>query len=110
MTFSVRITEQAHADIERNTLWWAANHSVQQAVEWQDCVYRQLSLLGGMPESYSLAQESGGLGIELRQKTVGLGKGNYRAIFKIQESIVTVLAVRRAAQDDLSTDEIRRTT
>ena len=30
------ITERAHQDIERNAVWWARNHSLTQAIDWQD--------------------------------------------------------------------------
>ena len=36
------ITERAHQDIERNAVWWARNHSLTQAIDWQDAVYRQI--------------------------------------------------------------------
>jgi plasmid stabilization system protein ParE len=104
MSLEVRVTEQAHADIERNAHWWAENHSMEQAIRWQDAVYRPLRELALMQESYGIAHESAALGVELRQKVVGLGKGNYRAIFRIHERHISILAVRRATQDDITTE------
>lgn len=51
-----------------------------------------------------ITPESARLGAELRQKIVGLGRGNYRAVFSIDRHNVLVLAVRHASQDDLTDD------
>ena len=58
MTLKLVISERAHQDIERNAVWWARNHSLIQAIDWQDVVYRQLETIPEMPESYSLAPEN----------------------------------------------------
>ena len=106
MNFSVLITEQAHADIQRNALWWAEHYSVEQAIQWQGTVYRQIDAIANMPESYSLSPENAQLPFQLREQRVGLGRKGYRAVFTIRGTDVLVLAVRRGAQDALRADEI----
>lgn len=60
------------------------------------------------PESNSLSAETGELGIELRDKLVGLGsRRQYRAVFTIRECEVIVLAVRAAEQDQLYASDLR---
>ena len=57
MTLKLVITERAHPDIERNAVWWARNHSLDQAISWQATVYQQVEGILLMPESYSLLSD-----------------------------------------------------
>ncbi|MEZ6035540.1 MAG: hypothetical protein R3C17_20785 [Planctomycetaceae bacterium] len=70
MTLTLVITERAHQDIERNAVWWARNHSLTQAIDWQEAVYRQIETIPEMPESYPPAPENSTFDEELRQKNV----------------------------------------
>jgi plasmid stabilization system protein ParE len=101
------ITERAHDDIERNAVWWALNHSVAQAVSWQATVYQQLEDMVLMPESIPLAPETERIGEPLRQRTVGLGRGGYGAVFRITDDGVQVLTIRRGAQADLEPQDLK---
>ena len=107
MTIKLVITERAHQDIERNAVWWAQNHSLDQAVLWQATVYDQLESILLMPESYPLVREADAIGEPLRQRIVGLGRGGYRAVFRITGDAVQVLTIRRGAQSDLSPIDVR---
>jgi plasmid stabilization system protein ParE len=100
------IAERAHQDIERNAVWWARNHSLTQAIDWQDTVYRQIETIPKMPESYPLAPENSKFDEELRQKNVGLGGGGYRAVFTVRGDAVHILTIRRGAQQELSDQDI----
>lgn len=106
MTLTLVITERAHQDIERNAIWWARNHSIPQAIDWQDAVYRQLETIPEMPESYSLAPENPKFNEELREKNVGLGVGGYRAVFTVRGNEVHILTIRRGAQRELGDQEL----
>ena len=106
MTLKLVISERAHQDIERNAVWWARNHSLTQAIDWQDVVYRQLETIPEMPESYSLAPENPKFDEVLREKNIGLGVGGYRAVFTVRGNEVHVLTIRRGAQQELGDHEI----
>jgi len=107
MTIKLEITERACSDIERNAIWWAQNHSLDQAVSWQTAVYDQLEGILLMPESYPLISEAHSIGEPLRQKAVGLGRGGYRAVFRITKEAVQVLTIRRGAEADLTPRDFR---
>jgi len=99
MTFIIRYTDQAEADILRNANWWAERHSLQQALSFESTVEQQLSTLSSMPERFGVAPENDKFPIEIRQMMVGLGsRPSYRAIYTIQNNVVLILAVRRGEQ------------
>ncbi|MEZ6128997.1 MAG: type II toxin-antitoxin system RelE/ParE family toxin [Planctomycetaceae bacterium] len=108
MTLKLVITEQAHTDIERNAVWWAEHHSVQQAREWSRAVYRQLEAIPEMPTSHSLSPENPHFSLELREKNVGLGRGGYRAIFTIVNDQVRVFTIRHHSQDALNEADLNQ--
>lgn len=99
MRYTVVVTPRAEADIYRNAAWWAENHSLHQAIQWQDAIYSQFNALKQLPERCSLAAENDNHPQTLRQLLVGLGNHrSYRAIFTILDSEVHVLTVQRGAQ------------
>jgi plasmid stabilization system protein ParE len=100
------ITEQAHSDIERNAVWWAEHHSFEQAVKWKAAVYEQLVSIPQMPESYALAPENPLFRDEIRQKSVGLGRRGYRAVFAVRREIILLLTVRRGAEHPLDPTDV----
>ena len=102
MKFRVSILPNAKRDIDRNALWWAENHSVEQALEWSDAVSDQIESLAEFPESHGLSTENDVFPYEIRDKLLGLGsRPSYLAVFTIQDGAVCVLAVRRSAQDTI---------
>ena len=107
MKYQLVVTPQARADIDRNADWWAAHHSVLEAVEWVRTVYSQLDDLEQFPQSCSLSQEHERFPFELRDKLVGKGsRRRYRAIFTIDGETVTVLTVRAAEEGDLNPSDL----
>ena len=101
MTFDLVIKEEAHVNIQRNAMWWAINHSPDEAIAWQASIYKQLEQLRTMPERFGLARENDYVPFELRQQLVGTGKNpSYRALFRINGSTVEVLTFQAAEQDD----------
>jgi plasmid stabilization system protein ParE len=107
MTLPLIITARAHADIQRNAVWWAANHSVQEAENWRDVVYDQLASIVAMPESYALCPENPHFADELREKNVGLGRGGYRAVFTIRDHQLYVLCVRSSSERPLRHGDLK---
>jgi plasmid stabilization system protein ParE len=105
MTFTVRIEQEAHDNIQGNALWWTENHSPDQAIKWERAVYDQLRELATMPERHGLAFESNEFPFDLHQQLLGIGKTRtYRALFRIEESTVVVLTFLAAEQDDWQGD------
>lgn len=107
MTFRVVVLPQAKADILRNARWWAANHSVDQALDWLSAVEGQLQKLDKNPERFGVSPENGIFKYEIRQMLVGLGnRKSYRAVYTLKESTVFVLTVRRGEEDTIKANEL----
>lgn len=106
MKLRLVITEQAHADILRNAVWWALNHSAHEAETWQQTVYKQLPSILEMPESHPLSPENPSFPYELREKNVGSGRGGYRAIFTVQKDAAIILTVRSTSERALQPDDL----
>lgn len=100
MRFRVTVQPQAKEDIARNAIWWADNHSVEQAIKWAEVVEEQLTDLEKNPDRFGFADENDQYDYDLRQMPLGLGKRrSYRAVFIIKDDAVQVLTIRRASQD-----------
>ena len=103
MKFELVVTPRARADILRNAIWWAENHSPDQAIAWFDAMYDQLETLRVMPERFPLAPENDLVDVDLHEMPLGVGnRPSYRAIFTVKVSEVHVLTVRRGAQGKLT--------
>jgi plasmid stabilization system protein ParE len=107
MNFFIRYTDTAEADLLRNSEWWAENHSLEQALEWEDEIRQQIATLNAMPERHALAPENPGFPFDMREELIGLGsRPGYRAVYTIVESEVRVLAIRRGSQDVITPDDL----
>ena len=107
MKYGLVLTARARADILRNSEWWAKNHSHDQAIAWFDSIYEQLESLRMVPERFPLAPENSSVEVEIREMPLGVGsRPSYRAVFTIKPLEVHVLAVRRASQDAVTTEDI----
>ncbi|MDA0831932.1 MAG: type II toxin-antitoxin system RelE/ParE family toxin [Planctomycetota bacterium] len=111
MRYRVVIQPRAERDVEEYARWWAAKHSIEQAVRWFDRIHEQLKSLSEFPEGNSLSVENDEFPYEIRDKLVGLGsRPNYRAIFTIQADVVFVLTLRRTSQDRITPDQLENPT
>lgn len=106
MTFWLHVTAKARDDITRNAVWWAEQHSLDEALRWHDRVYEQLDEVLPFPDGYSLAPENELFNYEIREKAVGGKKRTYRAVFTVVGSEVRILTVRRAAQGSLPPSDL----
>lgn len=73
MIYRVEYTARAEEDILRNASWWAEHHSLDQALEFDDIVRKQIATLSEMPKRFGVAYENDKFNIEIRQMLVGLG-------------------------------------
>lgn len=101
MSFRIRFTEEAQADLERlygflldaSDDWAAAERAL-------DAITRGLDLLRVSPFSARKARDDMP---RLRELVIGFGSAGYVALFEIEDdSTVTVLAVRHQREDDLT--------
>lgn len=107
MKYRLTILPQAKEDVRRNAVWWAQQHSAEQAARWLDTIQSQLESIVDLPESHSLSAENDEFPYEIRDKLLGLGaRPSYRAVFTIKGDTVYVLTVRRSAQDVLHARDV----
>ena len=96
----------AKADITRNAIWWADDHS-QLAINWVDAIETRLDELKRKPERFGFAFKNGLFSYPLRQMPNGLGNHRcYRAVFTIRGSEGHFLTIRRAAQDAIIASDL----
>lgn len=61
----VSLSDSAEEDILRNAVWWADNHSNDEAndeaIEWEAVIRRQLQEIAFQPDSHGLSSELHGL-------------------------------------------------
>jgi plasmid stabilization system protein ParE len=104
MKHEVYITARAETQLKA-----AANnisvHAPLAAERWYSGFVRAIVQIGSNPQRYAIIPESADFPLELRQLTYGRRR-NYRAIFSVRDDQVLVLAIRHAAQQDLSLEDL----
>lgn len=107
MNYEVRIVSRAHNDFREAIQWYADNYSAEFAASWYDQFLRQLETLAAMPESHSLARENDRTEFDLRELHFGVGRRTtHRAVFRIVDSTVEILAIRHVARRDLDVENL----
>lgn len=97
---AVVVTRRAEAEILAAYEWlWQRN--ADYADSWLDGIESAIERLGENPEQYGFAPEAGRYPAKLRQMLYGSSK-NYRVLFCIRSTCVTVMSVRHAAQAPLT--------
>lgn len=105
--YRVVLTRRAAFDMHHAAEWWATNRSAEQADRRLTGLDERLQTVASSPERYALAPENDEFPFELRELHYGLGRrATHRVVFTIADDLVTVLAVRHAAQGRLRPDEI----
>ncbi|MEZ0470539.1 type II toxin-antitoxin system RelE/ParE family toxin [Luteimonas salinilitoris] len=102
MSFQVRFTEEALADLERlyDFVLARADGDWGEAERALDAIRNAIGLLGTSP--FSCRKAEGGDAF-LRELIIAFGATGYVALFEIEDSDwVTVLAVRHQREDDYS--------
>ena len=107
MSFQVRITDAASAEVNEAAAWWAEHRSLEQALRWLREIHEHIGTLGDGPERRSLARESSRFAFEVRESRFGVGRRvTHRVLFRIAGDVVEVLAVRHVAQRPLRRGEL----
>jgi plasmid stabilization system protein ParE len=108
MTYRVIVADRVAQELEATARWWGDHHSPEQAERWYSGFIVAIDSLQFEPERYPHAREEVRFAVELRQLNYGLGKHpTHRAVFTIQGSDVTFLAMRHLAQRELTQDDLR---
>jgi plasmid stabilization system protein ParE len=103
----VILTTPAFEDLRRNTRWWAEHRSLEQAQRWYDGFLSKLDSLEENPERCPLARENAEFTYELREVNYGVrSRPTHRAVFTIRPDSVLVMAIRHAAQSELTSADI----
>ena len=97
MSFRVRFTLEAKADLER-LFGFLAEHDLAAAERALDVIDRAWTILEEFPFSCRKAEESNPF---IREIVIPFGSRGYVALFEIEdEQTVTVLAVRHQREED----------
>jgi plasmid stabilization system protein ParE len=97
MKFQVITMPRAEADLEAACAW-IQKYSPQRAARWYQGICAAIQSLDSMPHRCSLAPESEGAEVEIRQLLYGKRRGIYRILFTVVGNEVRVLHVRHGAQ------------
>ena len=97
MSFQLRFTLEAKADLERLYLFLAEN-DLKAAERALETIEKAWELLEDFPFSCRKAESSNPF---LRELVISFGSSGYVALFEIEDSdTITVLAVRHQREDD----------
>jgi toxin ParE1/3/4 len=105
MKYQVRLQRSAENDLEEAYLW-TAKHAPQTASRWVRRFQEALQSLSENPERCGFAPEHKKLKRDLRQLLYGRKPNVFRAVFLIDEDVVRVLRIRRAARAPLTRGEL----
>lgn len=107
MKLRLLITPTADADLLRNSQWWAENYSQSQAEDWYLGFSEAIERIPDSPNRHPLARENPEFTFELRALHFGVGHHpTHRALFTVREDTVLVIAIRGAAQSDISPNDV----
>jgi plasmid stabilization system protein ParE len=98
MSYRVVVTARARADALEAFIW-LAERSPEAAERWYLALQGAIERLSTMPERHPVAEEESGLlGVALRQMLYGKRRGVYRLLFSIQDDVVTLHFIRHASR------------
>lgn len=106
MSFRVRMTEDARADLEQR-LMSLAEYSPEAADRLNDRFIKALVRLRDFPFSCGLAYESASFPEELRHLLFGIRRQRpYRALFTIRGDEVVILAIRAPGERPIESGDL----
>lgn len=98
MSRRVVFTASASADV-LEAFRWIAERSPEASGRWHEALERVIADLAEHPERHPVAEEeSGTLGLTIRQTLHGRRRGVYRILFSVEEDAVVLHYVRHAAR------------
>ena len=107
MSYTVVLTDRAHAELEAAHSWCAEHRSRAQAAQWYNALADAIESLANDPDRCPISRENNQFPYEIRDLYFGIGRRRtHRAVFTIRKDLVLVLAIRHLAQQDLSPDDL----
>lgn len=107
MKYQVLLTHEAEQQLLEIARWWSEHRDPEQANRWLKGFDLAIQNLANNAEMQPLARESQQFYYPLHNLLYGLSRRKtHRAVFRIRNGVVEILAVRHLAQRDLRPDEI----
>jgi plasmid stabilization system protein ParE len=107
MSYRVLVSNPAENDIESAYRWWRENRSAERAVRWYVGIRKVISELRSTADRHPQAPESDLHPSGLRQVLFGLGsRATHRIVYTVDDDLVSIVRVRHASQDALTSEEI----
>jgi plasmid stabilization system protein ParE len=106
VTFTVRTSRRADADLDNHFSFIRKRSSTASAERWRDGLLRRLRDLAEDPHMWPMADEAAEAGIEVREFLYRRYRYVYRLLYRIEGNVIRILRIRSAAQDRLPPDEI----
>jgi plasmid stabilization system protein ParE len=104
VTFEVRFSHRALADIDE-TLGWFSQRSSGAGDRWRRGLLAKIKTLEESPDAWPFADEAAELGLELRELPYGRRRYCHRILFTIDGQVVNIVRVRHSARDRLGPDD-----
>src|SRR5262245_15861370 len=108
MQFEVRVADAARFHARQIHAWYRErSRSDAVAEKWLKAFLQALASLQQSPERCPLARESVDFSYELFELHFGSGRRKtHRLLFRIDDTIIRVMAIRHFAQDDVTPDDV----
>jgi plasmid stabilization system protein ParE len=107
MTFDVELSAQARREVEE-MCDWIAERSPEGARRWYECFWELVDEIKRRANTYSVAEESATLSMELRQAIFHTRRGNrYRALFVVEGPNVRIVTVRGPGQPPIESADLK---
>lgn len=105
MPFTVVLSRKAMRDLD-NAIDWVARLGAKALQKWEQRYLKAYAALESNPLQYPSADDIAAPDLELRLMTFGQKKHKYRVYFTTAGDTVTIHAIRHAARDSLSEDDL----
>jgi plasmid stabilization system protein ParE len=108
MNYRLRVTDEAADRLLAIAKWYAeTSQSLETAAAWYNGFISELETLENNPFRGSLSAENEMFDFELREIYYGSGKRiTHRALYRVVENTVEVLAIRHHAERPLRRDDL----
>ena len=106
MTYRVRLTAKAEADIDASLAWFRDQKAMAEGERWFLRLSAKIGSLATRPERCSVALESEDIGLEIRELLFGKRQAVYRILFRIEKRVVVVLRVWHGSRDRIARSDL----